>query len=1151
MQVSESACTEDFNLRSSIIAYVATHDVSVGEISARHKDQLAATDVKWSHGKYDTTIATAAASGQIVLYDLNRTGVELARLHEHSRQVHRLAFNPFQGALLLSGSQDATIRLWDLRALERDRSVMTCHSVHKYPGNNEGIRDLRWSPTEGVEFAACTDTGVIQRWDFQKPNLPLLKVSAHEKTCHSIDWHPDGKHIASGGADKNVKIWDFSSNDRRMKVCWQLRTPRPVLNVRWRPPVWSSDSTNPGNWKTTQLATSYDNQEPRIHVWDFRRPSIPSREIDRYDTSPAAMLWHSENLLWSVGTAGMFTQTDISFATKVIEKRSLNTMAAAPDGGIAFFSEQRRHRRISVDDASHDFLSRTRQAGSSGEKLGSSYSATDGSLEEPSLFSSSIKNRRRKLPSTRSSKSLAGTPPSSEIGGPVLGLAEAMGKELLFSRLQLAAYGRITGVIDASSFAVLARQCKYRPPRIEPDECCNVDKILADLFSHNAQLAAYTGQYRSSQSWRILALAIEKELKIRADRNLARRLHSPTKETAVLSKVLNRQGFNAQTGEGRSISGLLSEADSVRARLAAPLTQEGGSNMTTPLARPVTETTRGNGTVLNAAPLDEHDPLHLPEPAFGKRSPQRLVGTTSGLSRLRGPDASDAGSGQGLARSPSPRSNDQNAPHMDRSSDLEFHDMDHRMSERRAAMDNYRSVPRPLLRLENTIQAAGTSPLLPRFDRHDSNESFQMFSVSTDSSQRARSTIGSYGSSHASESSEPIPERWNINRHFEDTQRATRQEADNHADNIPPTNGASKVLTVFAHDNARALEEMPILDRPDSARIPIVNLQDMQSFDRGSMPVNTEKKRRSSAICIMSDFLPSSADPTPKPWSATAMIKPLIEYHLHQLSDSQFPTLLLSLLDGYIDHGIPIAMHSSILLEYHSQLLSHSLYAEAADLRNVAYPRHPDVFEHGTYGIVLGGPWCTVCNKPSKGNRAGFCQRCERHWSQCPICDGQGPLLLTRSETSKPDALKEDESSWGSSTLWNWCQDCGHGGHVGCLQLWWDDADDNEGGCATLGCLHDCVAGARRAEAIRRRNENKKAATVKGDDWFVGESRAVEKARGLIGSSDKKENMVIKDQSSTRGKGSLGMGSMGRSASGGKKVRLVVPKSNEEGGIGS
>ena len=468
IEVSGSTCVEDFNLRAAVITYAATHHTAGGAVSAKHKDQLAANDVKSSHGKFDTTIGTAAANGQIVIYDVNRVGVELARLHEHVRQVHRLAVNPHQGALLLSGSQDATMRLWDLRDLAGDRSVMTCRSSYQYPGNNEGVRDLSWSPTNGVEFAAGTDNGVIQRWDLRKTRAPMLKVNAHEKTCHAVEWHPDGKHLVSGGADKMVNVWDFSSTDRRKKAAWQLRAPQAVLNVRWRPPRGGAPGDHSGNWQCSQVVTSYDHQDPRIHVWDFRRPFMPFREIDRFDTAPTAMLWQSEDLLWSVDMQGIFAQMDINGATPVSHTRSTSVVAIAPSGQVGVVAERRARRQRSLQDATDDFLHRHRLSGGGAEKMSRSQSATDGSLEEASLLSSSLKNRHRNPPSVKSAKSIAGTPPSGGTGVSV-SLDEAMRKEYAFQPGQVAAYGHILGLFDSPGFAFLARN--YKPSAATASAC--------------------------------------------------------------------------------------------------------------------------------------------------------------------------------------------------------------------------------------------------------------------------------------------------------------------------------------------------------------------------------------------------------------------------------------------------------------------------------------------------------------------------------------------------------------------------------------------------------------------------------------------------------------------------------------------------------
>ncbi|KAL8761786.1 MAG: hypothetical protein Q9184_002147, partial [Pyrenodesmia sp. 2 TL-2023] len=955
VRVTDSTCSEDFNLRSSIIAYAAAHDISGATISARHKDQLAATDVKWSQGKYDTTIATAAANGQIVIYDVNRPGVELARLHEHSRQVHRVAFNPFQGALLLSGSQDATIRLWDLRALAREESVTTCQSIYKYPGNNEGVRDVRWSPTEGVEFATCTDNGVVQRWDLRKANAPLLKINAHEKTCYSIDWHPDGKHLASGGADKNIKIWDFSSTDRRMRASWQLRAPKPILNIRWRPAVWRQEEGAPGLWNSTQLATSYDNQDPRVHIWDLRRPSVANRELDRFETAPTAILWHSKDLLWSVNAGGIFTQTNLSFIDRSSDKRRPGTVAFAPDGRLISFLERRSGRGASMEEMGRNFGQGRKHTGSSGEKSSSSYSATDGSVEETSLLSSSFRARRRKAPSIQSSRSLAGTPPPTGSVGTVVHLDDALQHANLYHPAQVAAYGHIRGVFEVEAFVFLARHYHLTLPlgRRVSD---TILRMLPETLNQNADLAAYAGQYRLAQSWRILALALQKELTARAGRNRDCRLLQSSRSLKDEEKYPSKDNGVIELSRNHSVVALAASGDK-QSKQSGPVVLESGSNITTPLARPVPDAAIKLALSSRSAELNGQDSLELPESAFKKQSPQKAAEMTSALSRLRSP-VNDSE----LDQDHSPKdTSPSNRPERDPNGGYALpnghrHERSHHINGRRNETEHYRPIPRPVLRLEDSVSTPGTDPFVPRFDRHDSNESFQMFSASTDSSHRARSMGGSFESSQPSEGSDLVPQRWHNRRPPSTGHNSWRPSMSNDARTTRPfnylpgrSNGDFELATLLPAGD-RNLERPTLPTRT-------VNQEDIGIHDPCPRDGIPETDQREKDLYIESDFLPSPEDPPSAPWTATAMLRPLVDYHLEQLSDVQLPAHLLLLLDSYVETGIPAALATSIFLTYHNQLTSLSLHLPAARLRKVASHRCPEIAERGTYGITVGGPW--------------------------------------------------------------------------------------------------------------------------------------------------------------------------------------------------
>lgn len=1143
IQVSDFACAEDFNLRTNIVAYAATRETIGGSPSAKHKDQFAANDVKWSHGNFSTTIATAVPNGQIVVYDINRPGVEMARLHEHSRQVHKLGFNPHQGHRMLSGSRDGTVRMWDLRDLARDRSVMTCQSLEKYQCNHDGIRDVKWSPTNGVEFAVGTNDGSVQRWDFRHNKAPSLSLKAHDKTCYSIDWHPDGRHLVSGGGDKNIMIWDFASSNRKMKPSWSIRAPQAVLNVCWRPPCWSDDTMAAG-WHCTQIAASYDQEEPQIHVWDFQRSSIPFRTLDKSNTPATALLWRSESLLWSVGSAGIFTQTDTNSLPKTIDRRSPNVLAIAPDGKILFFSQKREARRPSIEDALESLNQQDQRRSSTSERLSGSQGTAQGSAEEPKLPGSSFKNRQRKYPNpSKSAKSLGGTPPSVGSGGPVLGLEKSLKKRNMYHPSQVGGIGHIEGLFDAPAFKFLARNYKAPLPIPTDTTECDLHLQLSDAFRANADLAQHTSEYRLAQSWRVLALAVEKELHARAESNYQKRTEATTTATTP-EKLVKQASLQSMSKDVDSFTDFennlsLSERYAPRATFMTPTAPDNASNMTTPLARPLPDSLAGFESHANV------DSFQLPDSRWNSQSPKTAVGV-SGLAKISSPKSPKKGADLGrenIEHSDFAVESDENAPPTipQRPSDAGLVDMDRRMAERRAAMGNYRAMPRPLLRLDNPIQLTGSGLNVPTSGRHDSNESFQLFSASTDSGPRGQSVIGSFESNENSERATSTPEfAHSLDQQVDydgsdqdETAPVFDDEAQMHSPRAVP---APSQNVVDAQSEARS--EPAVVDganpmlRPTNLQQPIIHYEDTEELGFPAEATATGAATNSHKY-ILSDFMPpeEGSEYNP-PWTATAMFGGVIDFHLYQVKDAQLPAYLILHLAPYINHAITPHRATGILLFYHDQLVSLELYVQAAELRKLCHRRYPAVAEKGLFDISPGGPWCTVCQKPNKDDnntKAHFCQRCKQRWAECPICEGAGPEAVTSAENAQPH-----------DRLWGWCQDCGHGGHIGCLRTWFE-SEGSEGACPTVGCLCDCMPGTRRDEYIKAKTleEDKKRKVVSKDEWTVGPSPAAQKARRMMGGPGGSKITEV-------GRGAMSLAGAGRSASGGKKVRIVVPEEENE-----
>jgi WD40 repeat protein len=690
-------------------------------------------DVKWSHGQFSTHIATAAANGKVILYDLNRAGVELARLHEHARQVHKIAFNPHQGHLLLSASHDMSVRLWDLREMRKD--IMTCPSREQFSGMNGGIRDVQWSPTDAVEFAFGTDNGTIQRWDFRQPKGPKQKITAHDqRTCTSIDWHPDGKHMLSASVDKSVKVWDLSIDGRRQKPTIVLTTPYPVYRARWRPPYWSDEYHEKGAYQCTQLATSYDEKHSPIHVWDLRRPYLPFREINKFATAPTDMIWHSRDTLWTVGKEGIFQQNDAHLAPKVVDRRNLQALAVSPSGELSAFVQKRLGHRHSTVDYSETYNPRDKR--SSPEK-GSLRSSADDSLDDSFLSSSSIKRHHGRTTSSRSAKSFGSTPPS-EAAPKVIFLTDSMViHSHSFKPNQVAIRGTLPGAINVQLFAYLAQKYKVLPFADLP----TMQSFLYTerVFEHNAQMAQRAAFYRISETWRIIGQSITVAIRHRAELH---RNHRQIAHMASASASSHHQPqpapIKSKAHEGHSplpnpaLRAILDRTQPPQGSSQHLTATESTSNVATPLARPLTTSVL---QALQTLPDPDHaEELSLPPAVAGPHS--------SESSALPGPK----GVNQSLAQFSSPN----------------WYESSDDLDERRALIGSWRAPPRAPLNLEPTNAQGINIRIPPRLNRHDSDESFAMFSASTDS-QRGTSIPSSFASGKSqshSQGMESIPENW-------------------------------------------------------------------------------------------------------------------------------------------------------------------------------------------------------------------------------------------------------------------------------------------------------------------------------------------------------------------------------------------------------
>ncbi|KAE8145582.1 hypothetical protein BDV25DRAFT_164329 [Aspergillus avenaceus] len=1224
IRVSSKHASEEFNLRNAIIGYSSTQNDGSG-LSARYKDQLTVRDVKWSHGTYDTIIATAVANGRIILYDLNRTGLEYCRFQGHSRQVHKLAFNPHWPAWLLSGSQDSSIRMWDLRIASPTSKI--CSSTELYNGNSDAVRDIRWSPLDGIVFATATDSGAIQLWDYRKVTAPVLRIAAHDKPCFSVDWHPDGKHVVSGGTDRHVKVWDFSSSaERRQKPTFQFRTPQAVVNVRWRPPSWNSGHEDSGGWQSTQLVTSYDKEDPRIHLWDLRRPHIPFREFDRYESHASDLLWHSKDLLWTAGEAGAFTQTDIRFAPQVPSRRPTCSLAWSPSGEVLAFV-QKRSRHNTRGFSSSEFVGQAEEENGSGGAGGEvlNQSPADEVLEEPSFIS--VRHRHTKSVTTRPLKSLDLALPGAPELDPVVSLDNVLSKTKPPTQCQLGAIGIIPGTtVCQETFRRLAR---HYAPLLEDSNDLHIDPLRSflDSLSHNADCAQDASLLKLAQTWRIVRFAAIQELQSKArEQESSQEKGAPgvkkklSKESPLSSKTRILDDSKPEKTKNRLLKGVI-EAETSKQH---GLDMESASNMTTPLAQPIPDSiidssessnshiaSLNDSTGIQALPqsllssnqdtmnsndwssMSDMDPrpvIHIQPDQSNRDENLPIRYESPPFEPLDGSASQDLDDDQRSApRAIAGRTDWHSRDHHMGASELDEYDK--KMEDKRAAIRDYKQFPKRVLSLESHVESARA----PGFHRHESSESLPMFSASTGSSHPSKS-IGTSLSSAAK-------------LHGFSKDEVIAEDPDTEVHRVPFSRARSdSVIGAIAVQTEGSQINEPLgADLPDSDYIHLERPSSPLPLLKESSPLENPQKRRSqqnlAPVPVSDDIIcravsDASNGPTgitipidsngqvDKPWSTETLLKEAIRYyHSSPSVDIQSSAHLLQKLrtlfrdyDCILSHGE--CQH--IFKSYNEHLMRHSMHIEACELRLLCVPNYPAVYDYAQIDTTMN-VFCFTCKRPYENpkNDNSRCYRCDTPQEPCAICMSVDPppewvaeqcISSTHSEewdsettshflsssrsSLKTEAISSSElrrldetlaspyrtlSSKGSK-LWTWCQGCGHGGHLACMSMWLNDISISDGGCATPGCMHDCGPGPRREhnrsilleESKRRDSAGRKAGLgfVKRDPWARGESRAVEKVRGMLSIG-------------TSGGTSASTTSAGPSVSSAlmspKKVRLVTP----------